>query len=68
MKFMVVVHPEHNGIWTVECPSIPGCVSRGHTKEEALKNITKEIARRLQERAVEELPTSIEPSEEPLEK
>jgi predicted RNase H-like HicB family nuclease len=62
MKFMVVVHPVKDGIWTVECPSIPGCMGRGATKDEALKNITKAIARCLKERAVEELPTSIEPS------
>jgi predicted RNase H-like HicB family nuclease len=63
MKFMVVVHPVKDGIWTVECPSIPGCVSRGTTKDEALKNIAKAIARCLREREVEELPTSIETRE-----
>ena len=62
MKFTVIVHPVQDGIWTVECPSIPGCVSRGSTKEEALKNISRAIARCLQERADQELPTSIEPS------
>lgn len=63
MKFNVVVHPEKNGVWTVECPSIPGCVSHGSTKEEALKNVTQTIARKLKEQSMEELPTSIEPRE-----
>jgi len=34
---------EYNG-FVAECPSLPGCMSQGKTKEEALKNI-KEAAR-----------------------
>jgi hypothetical protein len=36
MKFMVTIERDEEGIWVVECPSIPGCVSRGTKKEEAL--------------------------------
>jgi len=32
-----------DGFWVVECPSLPGCVSQGKTKEEALKNIKEAI-------------------------
>ncbi len=63
MKFMVVVHPEKDGIWTVECPSIPGCVSQGSTKDEALKNIAETIARCLKERTKQGLPLTIETRE-----
>ncbi len=31
--------PENEGIWTVECPSLRGCVSQGETPEAALENI-----------------------------
>ena len=32
-----------DGYWVVECPSLPGCISQGKTKEEALKNIKEAI-------------------------
>jgi predicted RNase H-like HicB family nuclease len=32
---MVTVDRDEDGIWIVECPSIPGCVSQGETKEVA---------------------------------
>jgi len=39
----VVLHPGEDGFWVVECPSLPGCVSQGRTKEEALENIREAI-------------------------
>ena len=48
------------GIWIVECPAIPGCVSQGDTKEEALANIREAIALCLEVRAEQGLPLSIE--------
>ena len=33
-----------DGFWIVECPSLPGCISQGKTKDEALKNIKEAIA------------------------
>ncbi len=47
-------------MWVVECPSIPGCVSQGATKEEALKNIEEAIALCLEVRAERGLPLTIE--------
>ena len=43
MKFANTVERDEDGMWVVECPSIPGCVSRGKTKQQALKNITEAI-------------------------
>jgi predicted RNase H-like HicB family nuclease len=63
MKFMVVVHPEKDGIWTVECPSIPGCVSQGSTKTEALKRIAEAIAVSLKARAEQGLSSATETRE-----
>ncbi len=34
---------DEDGVWIVECPSIPGCVSQGSTKEVALENIEDAI-------------------------
>ncbi len=35
----VVMYPGEDGYWVAECPSLPGCVSQGKTKEEAVENI-----------------------------
>lgn len=42
-----------DGWWTVECPSLPGCVSQGETQEEAIFNIREAIAGYIE--ALEEL-------------
>jgi len=60
MKFNVTFDRDEDGIWIVECPSIPGCVSQGRTKEEALENIKDAIAACLQVRAQRGFPLTIE--------
>lgn len=44
MKFNVILDRDKDGVWIVECSSIPGCVSQGQTREEALENIKDVIA------------------------
>ncbi len=39
----VVIYRGQDGYWVVECPSLPGCVSQGKTKGEALGNIREAI-------------------------
>jgi len=39
----VVLYPGENGYWVSECPSLPGCISQGKTKEEAVQNIREAI-------------------------
>lgn len=39
----VLVYPGEDSYWVAECPSLPGCVSQGTTKEEAIKNIRDAI-------------------------
>ena len=51
MKFNVNIDRDEDGVWIVECPSIPGCVSQGETKKEALINVQAAIAACLQVRA-----------------
>ncbi|MCR4392654.1 MAG: type II toxin-antitoxin system HicB family antitoxin, partial [Candidatus Acetothermia bacterium] len=40
----VVLYPGEDGYWVAECPSLPGCLSQGKTKEEAIVNIKEAIA------------------------
>ena len=39
MKLKAVVHPAEEGGFWVEVPALPGCVSEGETREEALASI-----------------------------
>lgn len=39
MKLKIVLEPSDDGGFTVYIPSLPGCISEGETKEEALTNI-----------------------------
>ncbi len=39
----VIVYPGEDGYWVVECTSLPGCISQGSTKEEAVANIKEAI-------------------------
>lgn len=39
----VIIYPGEDGYWVAECPSLPGCLSQGATKEEALDNIREAI-------------------------
>ena len=39
----VVVYAGEDGYWVVECPSLPGCVSQGKTREEAIRNVKEAI-------------------------
>ncbi len=60
MKMTVTIDRDEDGVWVVECPAIPGCVSQGQTKEEALANIREAIELCLEVRAKEGLPLTIE--------
>jgi predicted RNase H-like HicB family nuclease len=39
----VVVYRGEDEYWIAECPSLPGCVSQGKSKEEAIANIKEAI-------------------------
>jgi predicted RNase H-like HicB family nuclease len=60
MIFNVTIDRDKDGVFVVECPSIPGCVSQGETKEEALENINDAIKLCLQVRSEKGLPLTIE--------
>jgi len=39
----VLIYPGEDGYWIAECPSLPGCVSQGVTREESIENIRQAI-------------------------
>ena len=39
----VIIYPGEDKFWVAECPSLPGCISQGGTKEEAITNIKEAI-------------------------
>jgi len=43
MKYRVLIEQDEDGIFVVEVPSLPGCISQGETRAEALKNIQEAI-------------------------
>ena len=43
MKLTIVLEPQEEGGFTAYVPSLPGCISEGDTKEEAIKNIKEAV-------------------------
>ena len=60
MKLTISLDRDEDGVWIVECPSIPGCVSQGSTKDEALENIKEAIQLCLEVRAEQGRPLTLE--------
>ena len=42
MREVILFHGE-DGYWIAQCPSLPGCISQGETKEKAIENIKEAI-------------------------
>ena len=63
MKLSVTIDRDEDGVWVVECPAIPGCVSQGKTKPEALGNIKEAIMVCLEVRAERGMPLTVETSQ-----
>lgn len=43
MKLRIVLEPSDEGGYTVTVPALPGCISEGNSREDALKNIKEAI-------------------------
>lgn len=43
MKFRVLIAPDEDGVFVAECPTLPGCISQGGTRAEAIDNIKDAI-------------------------
>ncbi len=44
MERRIILQPGEDGYWVVECPSLPGCISQGNTRDEAIDNIKEAIS------------------------
>jgi predicted RNase H-like HicB family nuclease len=44
MERRVILQPGEDGYWVIECPSLPGCISQGQTRDEAITNIKEAIS------------------------
>ena len=68
IKVPVVLRPGEDGWIVAECPIVPGCVSQGRTREEAIANIREAIQVSLESQQEEgwSLPVGYEVIELPL--
>jgi predicted RNase H-like HicB family nuclease len=39
----VFIYPGEDNFWVAECPSLPGCISQGETRDLAIANIREAI-------------------------
>ena len=44
MRYRVAIEQDEDEVFVVECPPLPGCISQGTTRQEALTNIRDAIA------------------------
>ena len=43
MKYRIIIEEDEAGMFVAECPALPGCISQGKTRKEALANIKDAI-------------------------
>jgi len=43
MKYRIIIEEDGDGMFVAECPALPGCISQGKTRKEALVNIKDAI-------------------------
>ncbi len=62
MKFRIIIEQDEDGMFIAQCPSLPGCISQGKTRKEALDNIKDAIRGYLEslKKHNEPIPPSIE--------
>lgn len=43
MHYRILIEQDENGVFVATCPSLPGCISQGDTRAEAVENIKDAI-------------------------
>ncbi|MDQ3010382.1 MAG: type II toxin-antitoxin system HicB family antitoxin [Acidobacteriota bacterium] len=43
MEYRVLIEQDEDGVYVAEAPSLPGCISQGQTRQQALVNIREAI-------------------------
>ena len=61
-KYRIFIEQDEDGIFVAECPSLPGCISQGETRKQAVENIQDAIRGYLEslEKHDEPIPPSID--------
>lgn len=59
MRLIVTLDRDETGMIVARCPAIQGCISQGHTEEEALQNIEEAIRGCLEARAAHGMPLTV---------
>ena len=44
MRYRVIIEQDEDGVFVAEVPALPGCISEGKTRSEAIGNIKEAIA------------------------
>jgi len=62
MRYRILIEQDEDGVFVAECPSLPGCISQGKNRKEALENIRDAIKGYLEslKNHSEPIPPSIE--------
>ena len=60
MVFNITLDRDEDGVWISECPSIPGCISQGDTRDETVENIKDAIKLCLEVRSEKGMPLTVE--------
>jgi len=62
MRYRILIEQDEEGIFVAECPSLPGCISQGKSRREALDNVQDAVRGYLEslKKHNEPLPPSIE--------
>ncbi|MEW6110913.1 MAG: type II toxin-antitoxin system HicB family antitoxin [Thermodesulfobacteriota bacterium] len=56
MKYRILIEQDEDGVFVVEVPSLPGCVTQGRTRQEAVENAKEAIAAYLESLAAHNEP------------
>ncbi len=56
MKYRVLIEQDEDGVFVAEVPSLPGCLSQGRTRQEALENAKEAITAYLESLAAHDEP------------
>jgi predicted RNase H-like HicB family nuclease len=59
MKYRILIEQDEDGVFVVEVPSPPGCVSQGLTRQEAIENAKEAIAAYLESLAAHDKPIPV---------
>jgi predicted RNase H-like HicB family nuclease len=52
----VLIFTDEDGNWVAECPSLPGCVSQGETREKTVENIKQAVDAYIEALEMDDLP------------